>query len=149
MNDTSLTPQKAFEEKVKDRIRESIGDLMPDELLSKMTERAMEEMFFQDRKVKTNSFHNDEIIKPSWFKEEVETLLRTRINGFLDKWFEEQAGDLAQKFTDELIRGAPDLMVTYVQGVLAKSIEHSSGMAIDLARQSLIKSMNDQGISVY
>lgn len=44
---TQLTPQQLFEEKLKDRIRENIGDLMPDALLSQMIARAMEEFLFK------------------------------------------------------------------------------------------------------
>jgi hypothetical protein len=49
MND--IAKEKTFQERMIDRIREDIGKLMTDEELSKIVERAMEEIFFKPTKV--------------------------------------------------------------------------------------------------
>lgn len=44
---SDLEKQKTFEERMKARIRDSIGELMTDEELSKIVNRVTEEVFFQ------------------------------------------------------------------------------------------------------
>lgn len=46
---TEITTPQNFEEKMKARIKEGIGDLITDEELSKMVHRSMEEIFFKER----------------------------------------------------------------------------------------------------
>lgn len=46
---SEVAPVKSFEEKMKARIKESIGDLVSDEDLTKLVERGLEETFFKPR----------------------------------------------------------------------------------------------------
>lgn len=43
----AITTQKSFQERIKDRIKNSIGELMTDKELSEIVNRAMEEIFFK------------------------------------------------------------------------------------------------------
>lgn len=49
MGETAITAQQAFEQKVRDRLRESIGDLMPDEVLSGMVSKVLEDSLLKPR----------------------------------------------------------------------------------------------------
>lgn len=69
---TQLTPQQSFEEKLKDRIRENIGDLMPDALLSQMIARAMSEF---NMRIPAEP-HRDADLVLSWAADEIERLTR-------------------------------------------------------------------------
>ena len=48
-NEGKLVPSKTLEEKLKDRVRESIGELLSDEDLSKIIEKGIHETFFKER----------------------------------------------------------------------------------------------------
>ena len=51
---TEPTAIASFEEKMKERIRAGIGDMMPDEALAKIIERGIEEAFFKFGEERTN-----------------------------------------------------------------------------------------------
>jgi len=46
---TNIVESKTFEQRMKERIRDSIGDLISDEDLTKMVDRSLEEVFFKPR----------------------------------------------------------------------------------------------------
>jgi hypothetical protein len=46
---TDIVESKTFEQRMKERIRDSIGDLISDEDLTKMVDRSLEEVFFKPR----------------------------------------------------------------------------------------------------
>lgn len=56
---TDIVQNKTFEQRMKERIRDSIGDLISDEDLSKMVDRSLEEVFFKERaNPKRTSYYN-------------------------------------------------------------------------------------------
>ena len=67
--------QKSFEEKMKDRIKDSIGDLITDEQLSLMINRSMEEVFFKPTKVKSKQYPYAEEAGPVMLHELIKELL--------------------------------------------------------------------------
>ena len=67
-----LTTKLTFEQKLEQRIRESIGDLMADEDLTKLVNRAVEKLFFEPRKV-SNGYREE--LHPSWLEDTVKTLV--------------------------------------------------------------------------
>lgn len=46
---TDIVTNQTFEQRMKERIRDSIGDLISDEDLTKMVDRSLEEVFFKPR----------------------------------------------------------------------------------------------------
>ena len=59
-----IVKQKTFEEKMKERIKDSIGELMSNEDLSKIVERAVEEIFFEPIIIKGSYCHGDKTEPP-------------------------------------------------------------------------------------
>ncbi len=59
MND--IAEQKSFEQRMISRIREDIGKLMTDDELSKIVERATEEIFFKETIIEDGSWHKKNI----------------------------------------------------------------------------------------
>jgi hypothetical protein len=56
---TDIVESKTFEQRMKERIRDSIGDLISDEDLTKMVDRSLEEVFFKPRSnPKYTSYYN-------------------------------------------------------------------------------------------
>lgn len=72
MTTTALTPLQNFEAKLRDKIRDDIGALLPDEALAALVQRAVEEDLFRDRPgTKRDSWGRVEEDVPSPFKQAV------------------------------------------------------------------------------
>ncbi len=115
-----IAKPETFEEKMKERIRESIGELMTDEDLSKIVHRAVDEIFFQKKAVNDGwkTVYKDplihEILKDvltNQVKESVENYIKTHndeINKIVNRVVEDGIGftflkALNNKFSSELI----------------------------------------------
>lgn len=56
--DTSIVTNETFETRMRNKIRDSIGDLITDEDLSKLVHRSLEEVFFTPRKNPNRTYYN-------------------------------------------------------------------------------------------
>lgn len=70
---TAVVENKTFEEKMKARIKESIGDLIGDEDLKRLLDSAMQDVFFKPSKIKINSYDYKD--GPSFLQEIVKELM--------------------------------------------------------------------------
>lgn len=83
---TDIEKAKSFEEKMMDRIRESIGDLMSDDDLKTILERGIEKALFQERSVEG---HWQTTKKPSVVDECIQIFLKERMLTEVKRWIEE------------------------------------------------------------
>jgi len=84
MND--IVKSKSFEDKMKDRVKESIGDLMTDEDLSKIVHRSMEEIFFTEKEIKNSWGSVTKTIQPlshEMVREILTPLIKVKMNQFI------------------------------------------------------------------
>jgi hypothetical protein len=86
---TDLTPMQTFEEKVKSRLKETIADMLPDEALAALVQRAVDEQFFKPRKTGAGTYHDPYKDAPGWFVEEVARLAKPVITQYVQKAFED------------------------------------------------------------
>lgn len=63
-----IDPMADFQTKLRERVRSDIRDLLPEDAVSALVTKAVEEEFFKPRQVYTGYRHED---RPSWFVEEV------------------------------------------------------------------------------
>lgn len=56
--DTNIVTNETFETRMRNKIRDSIGDLITDEDLSKLVHRSLEEVFFTPRKNPNRTYYN-------------------------------------------------------------------------------------------
>ena len=80
-----LTPQQTFQQKLEERIRKDIGELMPDEALSKIVASAIEKAFFEERVIEGRYFSDRQIEVP-WIVKIMRELLDARVNEAVKKW---------------------------------------------------------------
>lgn len=73
MND--IVAQKDFQERMTDRIRESIGELLTDEELKKLVDKGVEKVFFEKGKAPHRSWANSHYETPSWMENTLSELL--------------------------------------------------------------------------
>lgn len=87
MGEVAITAQQAFEQKVRDRLRESIGDLMPDDVLSGMVSKVMEESLVKPRMLPNPKYNAHDtwcrepmtVLGPSLLQEVVKELLEQHV----------------------------------------------------------------------
>ena len=79
-----IAKSQTFEQKMKTRIRESIGDMLSDEDLEKMVERSLEEVFFNERKNPNGGFHAKPL--PPLLHEIVKELLEPEVQKAVVKY---------------------------------------------------------------
>ena len=112
-----VVPSQVFEEKIKDRLRRDIGDLIPDEVLAQLIQRSINSIFFEPIVQKSNYGHILES-KPSWFQETVENLLRKEVDRLLRDYIENNREALKNEFTKILETKGPELVANFFMGVL-------------------------------
>lgn len=85
---TNKNPMEEFQDRVKDKLKADIGSMLPDEVLSQLTQRAVDEQFFKEREVVTGGWNSRTEKRPSWFVEEVakiaEPIIRQHIEHFIE-----------------------------------------------------------------
>lgn len=112
-----IIPAQAFEDKIKDRLRQDIGSLMPDDVLQQLIVKAINSIFLEPR-VSRNSYGSVTDTKPSWFQETVERLLRQQIDKLLNDYVKEHEAELKAKFTEILATKGPELIANWFINVL-------------------------------
>jgi len=122
---TELTPMQTFEEQVKERLKTDIADLLPDEALSGLIEKSINEMFFKPR-ITGNSFN--ERREPSWFNQAVETAVKARLSGLLTKHLADHQKDIDAKIEASIVRSMPAAVETLTMA-LHELVEHIKQMS--------------------
>lgn len=107
MTSTELTPQQNFEDKMKARMRENFGDLVPDELLAKLLERLIEETFFTKRKISEspnrNGYEHEKQIE-SIFSDDIRKLVAPTFNKCMKEFIaanEEKILEMLKEFMEQ------------------------------------------------
>ncbi|HXS59268.1 MAG TPA: hypothetical protein VN703_00450 [Candidatus Sulfopaludibacter sp.] len=99
---TEIEKSKTFEQKMKDRVRESIGDLLSDEDLSKIVKTCMDDIFFKEKEIKDHWGH----VKgrePPLLHNLVEKLLQPSMDKALKEYMAENSEHVL-KSIDEVIK---------------------------------------------
>lgn len=104
---TDIVESKTFEQRMKERIRDSIGDLISDEDLTKMVDRSLEEVFFKPRpNPKYASYYNagePATIQPL-LHELVKEVMEANVQAAVREWIgsnQEEVNAIIQKVVQE------------------------------------------------
>jgi len=85
--------KQTFEEKMKERIRESIGELITDEELSKLVHKSVDQVFFAPTKIKRGSFGDYEE-GPSLLNGLIKELLTPQVNKSIQQYINEHPAEV-------------------------------------------------------
>jgi hypothetical protein len=127
---TELTPMQTFEEKVKGRLKETIADMLPDEVLSTLVHRVMEEQFFKPKVVTDRNGYNTRT-EPPWFAVEVMKLAEPILHKHIEEAFAARKDEieaavaefvkeqnLALLMSSKIADGISAEMFTYAQRII-------------------------------
>lgn len=123
-----LTPQQQFEQKIIERLRADIGNLLPDNVLSSLVEKAIENMFFIRTERETSYYKK--VVEPSWFEKEVEKQLQANIVIAVQAYFKEHAPELIQQASAAIAADAPKLLAAFFISMLQSN---ANGMGWQLS----------------
>lgn len=133
----AIIENKSFQEKMNDRIRDSIGDLLSDEDLQKLVERGMEEVFFRGRIVMDNY---RQIEKPclihAMVQEHIKPIVEAEVKVFID----ENRELVADVVKQTLEVGAGSMLLKAMDKMFNNSLANYQGMLInDLRNNGVIR----------
>lgn len=128
MTITNLTDQQSFEEKMRERLRQSMGDLMPDAVLAGIVARGIEEAFFKNRHEPTQSWRSEPEY-PSWLVQYLQKEMRTRTEEHVKKWISENQERLDEIFKKTVEAGLASTVIRAFNDLFRPDIE-SLGQAI-------------------
>jgi len=119
MMPTELTPQETFEQKIRERVRADIGELLPDEALKALIVKAIEKIFFERPLERFGT-----PTQYSWFETEVKNMLRERIREAVQAHFKENGERIAANCASVIQAEAPKIMGEVIVGLITGSIQN-------------------------
>jgi len=120
MSDTKLTPMESFQEKVKNKLVSDIGELLPDEALKEMVDKAMQEAFFKPQMViEGTGYHQKQFSKPSVFEETVKQLIEPLFREEIKLWISENNDVVVEKIHSFLNANVETAMIGAIQSMLS------------------------------
>lgn len=122
MTDTKqLTPQQSFEEKVIDRLREDIGELIPDEVLADMVNKCMKKLFFTGKEVK-NNWGQHVRTEPPLIEKTVKELMSQHVDSQVGRWLADNRDQVRELIGQRLDAGILEACGRAIQQVMSDSM---------------------------
>jgi len=119
MNENEIVEQKSFHERMKDRIKDSIGELMTDEELSKIVHRAMEEIFFEPVYLK-DGFHTRE--EPPFVHKLIKELLIDEVRQAVMKYITDNKKAVLKTIQEVISQGMGKALVEAIRFQFANDL---------------------------
>ena len=105
---------------MRDRIRDSIGELMSDEDLQKIVQRGIDEVFFKSHYVDDGRYQKREI--PPLIHSVVKEVLSDRMKDAVEAWLQTHESDVRIAVAHIVEEGAGTAMVKALNGYIADSM---------------------------
>jgi hypothetical protein len=120
MENKEVVKTKSFEERMIDRIKENIGELMTEEELKKIVEKSMQKIFFSPKEIRDGRTINYE---QPFLIPVVKELLEEQVKLYIISYF----ADNSEKFiplVDEIIKGGMETVVkNIIQGIFQDTMQ--------------------------
>ena len=132
---TGIIQSKTFEERMKERIRDSIGDLISDEDLSKMVDRSLEEVFFKERaNPKRTSYYNsgEPDTLPPLLHDIVKTAMTEQVTEAVKGYIANNRDQVDASIKTVLERGMGNALISALNGVFSTQL---ASLQVNLANQ--------------
>ncbi|MDF0750338.1 hypothetical protein NLU14_08850 [Marinobacter sp. 71-i] len=91
---TNKSPMEEFQDRVKDKLKADIGSMLPDDVLAQLTQRAVDEQFFKERRAPNPRGYGSDVARPSWFVEEVAKIAEPIIRSHIEQFIETSKADI-------------------------------------------------------
>lgn len=120
-------PLETFQKKVTDKIRQDIGQMLPEEVVKALFQKAIEEEFFEPRIEWTGYNNNTRVDKPSWFVEAISKEAKSLIEAHVKEFFESKKPEISEeikKFLNDqnLLVSVMQFMTYYTQDQIRNAL---------------------------
>jgi hypothetical protein len=127
---TELTKADTFQQRMFERIRESMGELLSEDDLKELLERTIEKSFFEERIVPSSNYYYDrDKKKPSLFQELVTEQVQPMMEKAITTWLQDNSEQVTTTIDAVLKDG--------LLGALSKAIEYKMQTPILNLRQEI------------
>ena len=99
-----VTQSKSFEDRMRDRIKESIGDLITDEELSRLVNRGLEDVFFKPTTIKVDTWNTK--AGPSLIHGLVKEVMSDRVREAVELYVRDHQEDVMAAVSKVVSEGA-------------------------------------------
>ena len=131
--ENAIVQAKTFEERMRDRIRESIGELMSDEDLQKIVQRGIDEVFFKTRYVEDGRYNKREI--PPLIHSVVKEVLSDRMKDAVEAWLQTHEADVRDAVAHVVEEGAGTAMIKALNNHMEHSMSLLQGNILNTLQQ--------------
>lgn len=107
----AIVEQKSFQERMKDRIKNSIGELMTDEELSEIVRRAMEEIFFKPIKLQDGYYTKE---APPFVHQLLKEIMLDDVKTAVSKYIDEHKEEVEKTIQDVISLGMGKALVNAI-----------------------------------
>ena len=97
-----ITTSRSFQERMFERVRDQMGDLLTDAELKTIVETSVQKAFFEERRTISNGYGRDEF-KPAFFVEMMQKELKERVGKALEKWLQDN-NEVVQQIIEKVIQ---------------------------------------------
>ena len=97
-------PMADFQAKLQERVRNDIRDLLPEDAVAALVQKAIEQEFFKPRQVPTGRWTGDTKEGPSWFVQEIASAAKPIMEQAVAKFLEEHRDVIDKAVADFLDR---------------------------------------------
>ncbi len=116
----ALELSKPLYERVYERIRDSIGDLMTDEDLKKLVDQAAQKAFFEPQPPKTTGYGARP--EPPFLVEKITELLETQVRKAADEWIKEHPEEINKIIDEQLGNGFTKIIASYLDAKMYSAL---------------------------
>lgn len=135
-NTAVATPQ-AFQERMFNRIREQMGDLMTEQELKLLLDTAMQKAFFEER-LTHDSYGRVNERKLPLFVELVQTELKTQVQVAAQEWMNNNSETVEKLIQETISKGMVSLVMNYLENKARTPLfEFASSLRASLQSQNI------------
>ncbi len=123
--------ERDFQEKIKERMRQAFGDLMPDSVLAGIVAKGIEDAFFKKQMRPSGQYPYREEAYPSWLIEFIEKEAKDQTQGAVKKWIVENEDKVAEIMKQVLADGMGSAVVLAFTSIFRDAFSHLQSQMSD------------------
>lgn len=133
---TQLTTNETFQERMFNRVREQLGDLMTEAELKKIVDTALDKAFFEERVVKAATWNAQEVREPSYFVKQLQLEMKAPVELAIKHWLAEHPEEIEKVIKDVIGKGFLGIVHSYIT---EKTTTPIYNFANDLRNMGILK----------
>lgn len=115
---------KSFQEKMKDRVREGIGDLITDEELKVLIESGIRDVFFKEERVVPTQRFGSATYKPSVIESVLREELGSKMEPIMREWCDNNSKELLEMVKSTIDRDMSEVVLASVNSMFRATMDN-------------------------